>query len=46
MTRYLSEEQLHDYQRFFDDHRRLKELVHELEELSLSIVESDPRWKR
>ena len=46
VTRYLSEEQLHDYQRFFDDHRRLKELVHELEELSLSIVESDPRWKR
>lgn len=45
LTRLLSEDQLDDYQVFFDNHRRLKELLHELEELSLSIVEGDPRWK-
>jgi hypothetical protein len=46
VTRLLSEDQLEDYQRLFDDHRRLKALVHELEELSLAIVERDRRWKR
>ena len=45
VTRLLSEEQLEDYQVYFDNHRRLKELVHELENLSLSIVDADPRWK-
>jgi hypothetical protein len=44
VTRILSEEQLGDYQELFDNHRRLKALVHELEALSLSIVEADPRW--
>jgi hypothetical protein len=44
VTRLLSEEQLPDYQVLFDNHRRLKELVHELEELSLAIVDADPRW--
>ena len=39
MTRLLSEEQLADYQPFFDNHRRLKALVHEIEELSLALVE-------
>jgi len=46
VTRLLSEEQLNDYQRFFDNHRRLKELVHELEELSLAVIDRDPRWQR
>ena len=46
VTRLLSEEQLADYQVLFDNHRRLKALVRELEELSLSAVESDPRWRR
>jgi hypothetical protein len=45
VTRLLSEDQLDDYQALFDNHRRLKELVHELEELSLDIVDTDPRWK-
>jgi hypothetical protein len=45
VTRLLSEEQLDDYEVFFDNHRRLKELVAELEALSLSIVDADPRWE-
>lgn len=43
-TRLLSQEQLDDYQPWLDNHRRLKELVRQLEELSLQIVEADPRW--
>lgn len=46
VTRLLSEDQLADYQIFFDNHRRLKELVHELEDLAVAIVDADPRWKR
>jgi len=46
VTRLLTEEQLDDYQALFDNHRRLKELVHELEDLSLEIVERDRRWQR
>ena len=42
----LSEDQLADYQAFFDNARRLRRLIDELETLSLAIVESDPRWKR
>ena len=45
VTRLLSEEQLDDYQVLFDNHRRLKELVVELEVLSLAIVDADPRWE-
>jgi hypothetical protein len=46
VTRLLSEEQLADYQALFDDHRRLKALVHELEALGLDIVDADSRWER
>ncbi len=35
-----------DYAPWFDNHRRLRELVAELEELSLAIAEADPRWNR
>lgn len=45
VTRLLSEDQLDEYQAYFDNHRRLKELVHELEDLSMAIVDRDPRWK-
>lgn len=45
VTRLLREDQLHDYQDLFDNHRRLKELVHELEALGLAVVEADPRWE-
>lgn len=42
----LTEDQLADYQPFFDNARRLRALVEELETLTLTMIESDPRWKR
>lgn len=45
VTRLLSEEQFAEYQPYFDNHRRLKELVHEIEQASLAIVDADPRWR-
>jgi hypothetical protein len=45
-SRTLSPEQVADYQEWFDNERRLRALVHELEELSLSVVEADPRTPR
>ena len=45
-TRILSDDQLADYGPWFDNHKRLRELITELEELSLAIAETDPRWNR
>lgn len=45
VTRLLSEDQLVSYQPLFDNHRRLKALARELEQLSIAIIERDPRWK-
>jgi hypothetical protein len=45
-TRILSDDQLADYGPWFDNHRRLRELIAELEDLSLAITEADPRWNR
>ena len=45
-TRFMTYDQLTDYGPWFDNHRRLRELVAELEELSLAIAEADPRWNR
>ena len=45
-TRILTDDQLADYQPWFDNHRRLRELIAELEALSLAIAEADPRWNR
>jgi hypothetical protein len=45
-TKILSDEQLADYAPWFDNHKRLRELITELEELSLAITENDPRWNR
>ena len=45
-TRILTDDQLADYQPWFDNHRRLRELIAELEALSLDIAEADPRWNR
>jgi hypothetical protein len=39
----LSAEQLQDYQPFFDNARRLRQLVEQLESLTLALVENDPR---
>lgn len=46
VTRVLTDEQLRDYQPWFDNARRLKDLSAELEALSLEAVEDDPRWTR
>jgi hypothetical protein len=45
-TKILSDEQLTDYRPWFDNHKRIRELVAELEALSLDIAENDPRWNR
>ena len=45
-TRILTDDQLADYQPWFDNHRRMRELIAELETLSLAIAEADPRWNR
>jgi hypothetical protein len=45
-TRILTDDQLADYGPWFDNHRRLRELITELENLSLAIAEADPRWNR
>ncbi|HEY1616972.1 MAG TPA: DUF6788 family protein [Streptosporangiaceae bacterium] len=45
-TRILSDEQLADYGPWFGNHKRLRELITELEALSLAIAEADPRWNR
>jgi hypothetical protein len=45
-TRILTDNQLADYQPWFDNHKRLRELITELEALSLAVAEADPRWDR
>ena len=45
-TRILTDDQATDYQPWFDNHKRLRELITELETLSLAIAENDPRWNR
>jgi hypothetical protein len=45
-TRILTDDQLADYAPWFDNHKRLRELITELEALSLDIAENDPRWNR
>jgi hypothetical protein len=45
-TRILTDDQAADYAPWFDNHKRLRELIAELEELSLAIAEADPRWNR
>jgi hypothetical protein len=46
VTRFLSDDQLADYSDWFDNQRRLRALLAELETLSLAIIEADPRWKQ
>lgn len=46
VSRVLSAEQVKDYRRWFDNRRRLRELTQELEELSLALVDADPRTPR
>lgn len=44
VTRNLSADQLHRYQDWFDNDRRLKALVSELEELSINLVDQAEGW--
>ena len=46
VTRILSDDQLADYQPWFDNQRRLHALITELEALSQEIADADPRWQR
>jgi hypothetical protein len=46
VTRILTDDQLADYQPWFDNQRRLKDLIAELETLSQEIADADPRWDR
>lgn len=45
VTRVLSPEQLEDYRVLFDNAKRLRELVTELQSLTLEVVDSDARWR-
>jgi hypothetical protein len=44
VTRNLSNDQLQRYQHWFDNDRRLKALVNELEELSITLVDQAEGW--
>ena len=44
VTRLLSEEQLRDYQPWFDNARKLKDLAAQLEALTLDVIDNDERW--
>jgi hypothetical protein len=46
ITRLVPDEQLGDYQQWLDNHRRLRALVTELEELTLAIADTSPHRKR
>jgi hypothetical protein len=46
VTRLLTEEQLADYQPWFDNARKLKTLISQLEEITLDVIDNDERWGR
>jgi len=46
VTRLLTDEQAADYQDWFDNARRARQLLAELEALSLGVVDTDPRSAR
>jgi hypothetical protein len=46
VTRYLSDDQWNDYQTWFDNARRLRQLTAELEAASLQVIDTDPRTTR
>ncbi len=46
VTRLLTDDQLAGYQPWFDNQRRLRSLIAELETLSQEIAGNDPRWER
>src|SRR5437016_9841369 len=46
VCRWLSADQHHDYRPRIDNHRRLPELLAQLEALGPDAFAADPRWKR
>jgi Family of unknown function (DUF6788) len=46
VTRYLSDEEVADYQVFFENAKQLRSLLAELEALSLSVIEERARSSR
>ena len=46
VTWFFTDGQLANYGDWFDNQRRLRQLIGQLEALSLAIVEADPRWKK
>jgi hypothetical protein len=46
VTRLVADEQLDDYRQWLGNHRRLRALVAELEDLTLAIADADPRARR
>jgi hypothetical protein len=46
VTRLVADDQLDDYRQWLDNHRRLRALVAELEDLTLAIADADPRARR
>ena len=46
ITRLVPADQLDDYQQWLDNHRRLRALVTELEDLTLAIADADTRARR
>lgn len=46
VTKVLTQDQLRDYQPWFDNARKLRTLIAELHELTLQVVEDDDRWRR
>ncbi len=44
VTRVLSAEQAEDYRPMLDNAKRLRELITELQDLTLQLVDADDRW--
>jgi len=45
VTRVLTPEQLEDYRPLMDNAKRLRELVTQLQDLTLEVLDSDDRWR-
>jgi hypothetical protein len=46
VTRVLGDDQAADYAPWFDNHKRIRQLLAELEQISTRITENDPRRNR
>ena len=46
VSRVLSAEQVTDYRQWFENERKLRDLLRELEQLGVSVIENDPRRPR